>query len=165
MRQKRFALGSLLKVQRVRSPAPSRTVGALELELDKYMEIAATIPGYSSVSSAYTGLADDVRFTIEAQVPFQAPTLQGSTGAETSVGAYTLPTEDSLLRGMQDRLSTFLTNSVDVNLALTQALVSVLSCSDTRIDGWLALDPSSYTFAEDEAAPRRSWQAHLEDDE
>ncbi|KAI7205721.1 hypothetical protein D0869_00002 [Hortaea werneckii] len=165
MRQKQFALGSLLKVQRVRSPAPSRTVGALELELEKYMELAATIPGYSSVSSAYTGLADDARFTIEAQVPFQAPTLQGSAGADTSVGAYTLPTEDSLLRAMQDRLSTFLTNSVDVNLALTQALVSVLSCSDTRVDSWLALDPSSYTFAEDEAAPSRSWQAHLEDDE
>ncbi|KAI6835747.1 hypothetical protein KC340_g5040 [Hortaea werneckii] len=165
MRQKQFALGSLLKIQRVRSPAPSRSVGALELELEKYMELAATIPGFSSVSSAYTGLADDIRFTIEAQVPYQAPTLQGSAGADTSVGAYILPTEDSLLRAMQDRLSTFLTNSVDVNLALTQALVSILSCSDTRVDSWLALDPSSYTFAEDEAAPSRSWQAYLADDE
>lgn len=164
-RQKQFAFGSLLKVQRAGASLPSRTAGALELELEKYTELVAMLPGQTSVGGAYSGLADDVRFSIEAQVSLKAPTLGGAPDDDTSCIAYVLPSEDPLLLAMNARLRSFLTNSVDVNLALTQAVVSILSCTDLRLDGWLALSPSSYSFSDATATAARSWQSQLDQDE
>ncbi|KAK5135524.1 hypothetical protein LTR08_005159 [Meristemomyces frigidus] len=164
-RQKRFAFGTFLKVQRSSSNAPPRTVGALEVELEQYMELATLINGESAADGAFSSLTDDLRYTIEAQVPFTVPTQDNRTVDSIGAGAYSLSADDPLLHSLAARLRTFFTNSVDVNLALTQAIVSVATCVELRLDTWVALVPSTYGFAEDAFGPQRSWQAYLEDEE
>ncbi|KAK4541304.1 hypothetical protein LTR36_008062 [Oleoguttula mirabilis] len=162
-RQKKFAFGTLLQVQRTKMTAPSRTVGALETELDKYMELAVEIHGGLAFDDAYTSLTSDVRYTIEAQVPFKAPALGDHVNDDVGASTYILPAGDSLLRTSIARLRTFFTNSVEVNLALTQAIVSIASCIEFGLDTWLALDPSSYTFLDDSSRTQKPWQAHLDE--
>lgn len=165
-RQKRFAFGSLLKVQQAPAAAPARTIGALELELEKWTELAASLPGQSNVSGAYAGLADDLRFVIEAQVSYQEPTLSSSSShVDASSGTQVIPAEDPLFQAMRMRLGAFLTNSVDVNLALTQAIIAMLSCTDIRLDRWLTLSPSLHTPSETNTSSGRHWQCHLDAEE
>ncbi|TKA54541.1 hypothetical protein B0A55_13608 [Friedmanniomyces simplex] len=72
---------------------------------------------------------------------------------------------DPLMQALADLLRTFLTNSVDVNLAFTQAVISIASCVALRLDAWLALEPSEYNFADSAPAAGKPWEAFPEDDE
>lgn len=164
-RQKHFAFGTLLKVQRARTTAPSRTVGSLEVDLAKYMELATSVSGRFGLDDAYSRLSDDLRYTIEAQVSFKALTLDVAADDNEVAGSYILPTEEPLLRALRTLLRTFFTNSIDVNLALTQTMISIASCIELRLDSWLALTPSSFSFTDDLHDVHEPWQAYLEDEE
>lgn len=164
-KQKKFAFGTLLKAQRSTRTTSSRTVGALEVEVDGYMDLATSIHGGSLSNSVYSSLTDDVRYIIEAQVPFIVPTVDNKGNNDTGAGEYMISPDDPLLQTLWARLRTFFTNSVEVNLALTQAIISIASCIELRLDSWLALHPSSYTFTDAADGYQRPWQAHLEKDE
>ena len=162
-RQKKFAVGTLLKVQSRKSNVPSRTVGALDVELDEFKELATSLHGRFGLDEAYAGLTDDVRFAIEAQVPFRSPTSNDSDDSDEQVaGRFNLLSNDHCFRALQTVLRTFFTNSVDVNLALTQFVISIALCIDICLDAWLAIDPSSYSFMDEAFGLPKSWQAYLE---
>ena len=159
-RQKRFAFGTLLKLQRTDANEVHRTVGALGIEMDKLKELAISLHDHLGLDEAYEGLADDARFAIEAQVPFDAPKDDVILPAK-----YLLSSHDHFLRNLRTLLRTFFTNSIDVNLALTQAIVSIALCVDIKLDAWLAVDPSSYTFSDEPKSLYKPWQAYLDDEE
>ncbi|KAK0944788.1 hypothetical protein LTR29_003801 [Friedmanniomyces endolithicus] len=190
-RQRKYAFGTLLKVRRIKSLGSRQrtqlsgeslvvdtvnagaaqhsaegvtgTVGALELEVDNYRHIAAILHRASFPEDAYASLCDDVRYCIEDQMQFN-PT-NGDDTEQIETNAFTLSLRDPLMQSLADLLRSFLTNSVDVNLALTKAMISIASCVDLNLDAWLALDPADYNFAD--AAPEavQPWGAFLEDDE
>lgn len=162
-RQKKFAFGTLLHVQSSRRSAIMRTCGALDVELEHLTALATSLHRGTELEQAYAGLTEDIRLVIEAQVPdSQAQHLQSSGMA---VGRYMLPKQDYLMRCLQNLLRTFFTNSIDVNLALTQAIVWIALCVEVRLDGWLALSPSSYNFDSAYPVPRRHWHADLDEEE
>jgi hypothetical protein len=168
-RQKRFAFGTLLKVQRVRSGKASRLTGALDTEVNHYMDLAATVCGSQdgAASAAYAGLVEDLRYTVEGQALFQPSTEHQTTGHQADANTYLVQPDDILLRRLQGRLRTWFTNSVDVNLALTQAIISIASCIELRLDTWLALDPTGYKFDNEDHAPpsAKPWKAFAGEEE
>ena len=164
-RQKRFAFGTLLRVQRRRGNDVMRTAGALEQEVEKMTELATSLHSHVDLEGAYTGLTEDIRLTIEAQVPSLSPGQQFDETNDTVTGRYIISPDDHFLRMLRSLLRTFFTNSVDVNLALTQAIVAVAVCIEIRLDAWLAVEPSSYSFQDKALGQLRQWQTHLEQEE
>lgn len=164
-RQKRFAFGTLLSVQSTKGRI-ERTVGALEVEVEKFTELATSIHNHVGLQDAYASLVEDVRTAVEAQLPLQPVSSRGPDGeSELLTGRYVLSSSDHFMRALRTLLRTFFTNGVDVNLALSQAIISVALCTEIRLDRWLALDPSDYSFEVNSSESLRSWQSHLEDDE
>ncbi|KAF7197902.1 hypothetical protein HII31_00774 [Pseudocercospora fuligena] len=160
-RQRKYAFGSLLKVEKVTSQPIARTIGALETEIDQYSNLAASVHPHYSVEVAHTRLSDDTRYVIESQVP-ALPTSNDDPG---KVCTLTLLESDPLLRSMLALLRTFFTNSVDVNLGLTQAIISIAQCVEIRLDSWMALAPSVSTAAGTASASVKSWQTYLDESE
>jgi hypothetical protein len=68
------------------------------------------------------------------------------------------------MRLLSALLRTFFTNSIDVNLVLTQVLVSIAACIEIRLDVWFAMDTSQYTFDGANSGAKSSWQSHLDND-
>lgn len=165
-RQKKYAFGTLLKVQKTKAGPASRTIGALEEELEAFSELAVSLHRGYALDEAYQGLCEDTRFCIEAQVALKA----GSIGAnsleeDASAATYLLQDTDPLMRTLLGLLKTFFTNSVDVNLALSQAIISIAQCIELRLEGFLALTSATYQFVADASGPERSWQACIDDEE
>lgn len=161
--QRKFALGTLVKTEDTKDGAPSRIVGALDIELDHYADLSAAFGHHRGDEKAYGALCHDIRQSIESQAPFKPsdPTLE-----VTTPGQYVLIPHGSLMESLRATLSNFWTNSIDVNLALTQAIISLAICLELRLDAWLALDPSGYHFAEHTTdSSQRHWQAHLDAEE
>lgn len=71
-------------------------------------------------------------------------------GAPREIRLHTLRPEDPMLRTMMGLLGNFFTNSVEVNLSLTGAIIDLATCGYMRIDGWLLPDPSRYVYEEEE---------------
>lgn len=165
-RQKKFAFATLIRVQKTRRNDTLRTTGALDLELEKLTELATSLHDHVDLDTAYAGLAEDVRLTIEAQVPFPSTSSQQPDQIDdTTIGRYTISPDDHFLRVLRSLMRTFFTNSVDVNLALTQAIVSIAVSVEIRLDAWLAVEPSSYSFDNNTLGPPRQWQTYLDEDE
>lgn len=130
-----------------------------------YSDLALSIHDLG-IDEAYDGLAEDVRLTIEAQVfSNQSPSGQYTSPDPKSVNVHMLHKEDAFMRLLSALLRTFFTNSVDVNLALTQVLISIAACIEIRLDVWFAMDASQYTFDGAISEAKSSWQSHLDDDE
>jgi hypothetical protein len=167
-RQRKYALGTLLKIQNIKSSDPSRSIGALEVELEHYSLLATSLHPQFGLETTYVGLCEDARHNIEAQVASHATnaTLENSfIDTQAYIGEYLLDSDDSLFKSMSSTLRTFFTNSVDVNLALTQAFISMALCIEIRLDGWAAISPSLYSVSEETTSATRPWQSFLDSEE
>ncbi|KAK3718561.1 hypothetical protein LTR37_005065 [Vermiconidia calcicola] len=164
-RQRSLALGAVLKVQSAKRSSVARTAGALDLELEKFTELVTSLHEHYGLEDAYSGLVDDVRLAIEAQIPFAPPTSQPDPQKDEMAGRYRLSPNDHLLRELRTLLRTFFTNSVDVNLALTQTIISIAQCVELRLDSWLAFDPAIYSFFDESSSPQKAWQTYLDKEE
>lgn len=164
-RQRKYAFGTLLQVQKAKPDNPDRTIGALEYELQQYSQLAVSLHPQHGLDFTYGCICQDLRQTIEIQVLHRSTSHGPSTANDTFVGGYILGENDALLRTLQSVLRTFFTNSVDVNLALTQAITSIAQCVELRLEHWLALAPKAYSFAAVNSEPSRVWQSHLDEEE
>jgi hypothetical protein len=164
-RQKKYAFGTLLKSHDVSTHGTTRTAGAQELEVEKYSQLVLSLHDLG-LEEAYSGLAEDIRLVIEAQVALgqSSPDHSVSPGLK-SVNMYALHQEDAFMRLVSALLRTFFTNSVDVNLALTQALISIAACIEIRLDVWFAMDTAQYSFDGAASDAKKSWQSLLDEDE
>jgi hypothetical protein len=164
-RQKKYAFGTLLKSHDVSTHGITRTAGAQEMEVEKYSELAVSLHDLG-LNEAYSGLAEDVRLVIEAQVALmQSSSDHGASPDLKSVNMYALHQEDAFMRLVSALLRTFFTNSVDVNLALTQVLISIAACIELRLDVWFAMDAAQYSFDGAASDANKSWQSLLDEDE
>ncbi|GAB7335399.1 hypothetical protein MBLNU13_g07771t1 [Cladosporium sp. NU13] len=164
-RQKKYAFGNLLKSHEVSNHGATRTAGAQDLEVEKYSELALSLHELG-LDEAYSGLAEDVRLVIEAQVALGlSPSDHGVSPGLKSVNMYALQQEDTFMRLVSALLRTFFTNSVDVNLALTQVLISIAACIEIRLDIWFALDAAQCAFDGATSDAKKSWQSLLDEEE
>lgn len=160
-----YALGSLVKVMNIHHKEHYRTVGSLNKELDLYLSLAIDIAGQEGVDGAYENYLKDtlgalethpcsLKSILQAAVPIKGP---GYYDAPEPVAKevdphYLLP-EDPLFQSLLDLLLRFLTNDVETNLALTETIMSLGSCSQLRLEGWLSVDPADYQFETSELDP------------
>jgi hypothetical protein len=155
-----YALGSLVKVTNIHHKEPHRTVGALNMELDTYLNIAMELAGEGGVDEAYEGHLKDKLSILESHpcslkalalpsAPLQSPGYYDAENSPRVVGPHHLIPEDPLFKSLVDLLLRFLTNDVETNLALTETIISLGSCSELRLEGWLSVDPSNYRYLDD----------------
>ncbi|KAE8828401.1 hypothetical protein HRS9139_07620 [Pyrenophora teres f. teres] len=156
-----YALGSLVKVMNLHHKEHHRTVGSLNKELELYLNLAVDLAGMDGVDEAYECYLKDVLSSLESHpcslktigLPVTSAKDKGyfdSTEASArSVDPHQLLPEDPLFQSLLDLLLTFLTNDVETNLALTEAIITLGSCSQLRLEGWLSVDPADYHFDSD----------------
>lgn len=153
-----YGLGSLIKVMNVHYKEPHRTVGALNIELETYLNLAIDLAGEDGVDEAYETHLKDIQSLLESH-PCSLKTISLPPGISQSPGYfdavdasgrevyqhYLIP-EDPLFKSLTDLLLRFLTNDVETNLALTEAIINLGTCSQLRLEGWLSVDPADYHF-------------------
>lgn len=153
-----YGLGSLIKVMNVHYKEPHRTVGALNIELETYLNLAIGLAGEDGVDEAYETHLKDMQSLLESHpcslkaisLPNTSSQSQGYfdsvDGSRGEVYQHYLIPEDPLFRSLTELLLRFLTNDVETNLALTEAIINLGTCSQLRLEGWLSVDPADYHF-------------------
>jgi hypothetical protein len=153
-----YALGSLVKVMSLHHKEHHRTSGSLNKELELYLNLAVDIAGLDGVDEVYDSYLKDALSLLESHpcslktiaLPATSPKSQGyfdSTEASSrDVDPHQLLPEDPLFQSLMDLLLMFLTNDVETNLALTEAIITLGTCSQLRLEGWLSVDPADYHF-------------------
>ena len=170
-RQRRYAFGTLLKVQNSTTTKDIRTVGVLEVEVQRYSELAVSLHPRFDLDATYTSLCEDLRYQVESQSSGNGPSSEDKIGGEDGTVSYSLSPNDPLLRAIFSLLETFLTNSVDVNLALSQVIICIALCGEIRLEDWALIPPGAYTYAvseHDTSSPpptQRPWQTALDQEE
>jgi hypothetical protein len=160
-----YALGSLVKVMHVHHKETYRTVGSLNIELETYLNLAINIAGEEGVDEAYESHLKDIQSMLESHpcslkaIALPDITLKSQGYFDTAESSardvdphYLLP-EDPLFQSLIDLLLRFLTNDIETNLALTETIIGMGTCSQLRLEGWLAVDPADYQFEGMEPEP------------
>ena len=172
-----YALGSLVKATKDHKLQIERTVGALQCEVEDLLKLAAKIGGANRLEENFANACLDVQCALELQ-EYQAvnlPTvlqLDNSNMLEKSQHnktQYLLDQRDPCFAAMIVSVRDFLTNSVDLNLGLTEALLGLAVCREIQLDDWLALSPTHYRYdlptSEDDEALNLTIQMAAMDDE
>lgn len=131
--------------------AKQRTVGALNVELEGLFSLATSIVGERSLNETYENYLKDAAWILEANLCI-AP-AETSLDDATAGRALELQQGDPLIRELLACLKDFFTNSVVVNLALTEVLMSIASSHLLSLDGWILVDPSKYDYPSQSAGP------------
>ncbi|CAN9219215.1 unnamed protein product [Alternaria alternata] len=157
-----YALGSLVKVMNLHHKEHNRTVGSLNKELELYLNLAIDLAGMDGVDEAYESYLKDTLSLLETHpcslktialpaTSSKTPGYFDSTEAATrEVDPHQLLPEDPLFQSLMELLLRFLTNDVETNLALTEAIITLGTCSQLRLEGWLSVDPADYHFESDD---------------
>ncbi|KAF2678212.1 hypothetical protein K458DRAFT_377277 [Lentithecium fluviatile CBS 122367] len=159
-----YALGSLVKVTSLHHKEPHRTIGALNAELETYLNLAINLAGEGGVDEAYESHLKDKLTMLESHscslmtlalptTPLQSPGYFDAEAGAREVGPHSLIPEDPLFMSLVDLLLRFLTNDVETNLALTEAIITLGTCSELRLEGWLSVNPVDYNLSNADPEP------------
>lgn len=159
-RHHRYAVTTLLKTTRVAEDAPRKTIGAHEAEHAYLLDLAAQISEstpeefdaiYSDHITDTTGLIEShtCNFPLIAPAGVKLPSEPGASlpGTPPTVHRQTLKPDDPVLKTLVGHMERWFANSVETNLALTEAVVDLAICGFMDLEGWLLPDASSYTCA------------------
>ncbi|KAI9376063.1 Retinoic acid induced 16-like protein-domain-containing protein [Aspergillus egyptiacus] len=121
-------------------PARQRTVGALNAELEQLLTMATSIVDEPTLDESFGNYLKDASWILESQLCI--PVSKNLMEAEP----LQLRTDDPIIRELLGCLENFFSNTVIVNLALTEVLMSIASSHLVALDGWLLVDPSKYNY-------------------
>ncbi|KAJ0416533.1 Retinoic acid induced 16-like protein-domain-containing protein [Aspergillus carlsbadensis] len=122
-------------------PAKQRNVGALNAELGQLLAMATSIMSEPTLDESFGNYLKDASWTLESRL-----CISTSDKISTEVEALEVRQDDPIIRELLDCLETFFANSVIVNLALTEVLMSIASSQLVALDGWLLVDPTKYRY-------------------
>lgn len=159
-RHHRYAVTTLLWTSQIIHDEPRRTIGAHEKEMDFLLSMAGDIGGEIDFDEVYQSHMQDSMGVLESHPcsiglvahkspgrTTQVPSAQATIpGAPRDIRPHTLRPEDPMLKTFVSILATFFTNSVDINLSLTAAIVDLTTCGYMRLEGWLVPDPAEYIY-------------------
>ncbi|KAL4785384.1 Retinoic acid induced 16-like protein-domain-containing protein [Aspergillus varians] len=126
-------------------PAKHRTVGASNAELEQLLTMATSIMDEPTLDESFGNYLKDASWILESRVCIPA-----SDHSSMNSLPLELRQDDPIVRELLSCLETFFTNTVIVNLALTEVLMSIASSHLMALDGWLLVDPTKYTYAKSE---------------
>ncbi|KAL4909973.1 hypothetical protein BDW74DRAFT_144133 [Aspergillus multicolor] len=122
-------------------PAKQRTVGALNAELGQLLTLATSIMDEPTLDQSFDNYLKDASLILDSRWCRPLPD-NGSEDLPLEIRQ-----EDPIFRQLLGCLNTFFTNTVIVNLALTEVLMSIASSHLMALDGWLLVDPAKYEYA------------------
>ncbi|KAF1935683.1 hypothetical protein EJ02DRAFT_460160 [Clathrospora elynae] len=170
-----YALGSLVKVMNLHHKEHHRTVGSLNQELELYLNLAINVAGLEGVDEAYDNYLKDTLSSLESH-PCSLKTIalpatssksqayfDSAEGTARDVDPHQLLPEDPLFQSLVELMLRFLTNDVETNLALTEAIITLGTCSQIRLEGWLSVDPADYHFDSADPEPDKFSSDNLRD--
>jgi len=166
-RHHRYAVITLLYTEGVLDETLNRTSGAHQQEVEYFMTLAGTIGGMDNFEEMYDNILKDIMVRLENHpCSIKLITPKTSTynhklppipdthpGAPRDVRSHTLHPSDPLLNIVLDRLETFFVNPVEINLALTDAIIDLASCGYMHLEGWFLRHPQNYVYEEDDTSP------------
>ncbi|KAL2811015.1 Retinoic acid induced 16-like protein-domain-containing protein [Aspergillus granulosus] len=123
-------------------PAMQRNVGALNAELGKLLSMATAIMNEPTLDESFGNYLKDASWILESR-----RCISTSEKNPTEIVALEIRQDDPIVRELLNCLEAFFTNSVIVNLALTEVLMSIASSHLVALDGWLLVDPTKYKYA------------------
>ncbi|CRG83379.1 UPF0518 protein [Talaromyces islandicus] len=138
--------GSLIKTTQPTS-GPQRSVGALNAEIKSFMSLATVIFDDPSLNDSYENYSKDATLIIESRLFIPSPNgsiLDGPTDKPLDVR-----NDDPIFKEVLNLMADFFSNSVSVNLGLTEVIASLASSNLISLNGWLLVDPSKYEYQED----------------
>lgn len=163
-RHRNYAIATLVRPKYISSSDQRRTAGALSIEIENLFQLAARIGCHIDIDDAYAAATQDIAVPLEVQLVQQADDHSGP-GSGFVVPMQTIASEDPYLTAILDSFKSFFTNSVDVNLALTEALTNLALCSSIGLEGWLAYPPSSYQFNPEPLPHTKSGTGSMDEEE
>ncbi|KAH0354640.1 hypothetical protein KCU81_g887, partial [Aureobasidium melanogenum] len=140
-RHRSYTTLTLLQSKSTLEPGEKRTVQALCMETDILVQIATGLGGEIDVDEAYATACQDITVPMEVQ-------LTNRTLEESSV--LKISPHDAYIQSILAVFGSFFSNSVDVNLSLTEATICLASCAGIGLDGWLAVPRADYQTATSE---------------
>ncbi|KAH6850430.1 Retinoic acid induced 16-like protein-domain-containing protein [Chaetomium sp. MPI-CAGE-AT-0009] len=166
-RHHRYAVITLLYTEGVLGESHHRTSGAHQQEVEYLMSLAGSIGGEDNFDEIYDNVLKDTLLRLENHpCSIKLVTPKTSThnhklpavpdtlpGAPRDVRSHTLHPTDPLLNIVLDRLDTFFLNSVDTNLALTEAIFDLAACGFMHLEGWFMRNPLNYVYEEEDDSP------------
>ncbi len=167
-RHHRYAVTTLLRTSRNPSEGPAKTIGAHEAEISYLLTLASSLPDAPQINSdAFdTTFADHIadatslieshacNFALLAPSGVEMPVEKAATipGAPPPVHKHLLRADDPVMRTLVILMEGFLTNSVETNLALTEAVVDLAICGCMDLSGWFLPGAEAYRLPNFEAA-------------
>jgi hypothetical protein len=154
-----YAVDTLIQTRLPLHQDMRRTHGALDTEVEAYVALAEGIAGLSGLDKAYENHLKDAMRLIEshgcsnklldlgaviglaATKPLSNPIRSGN------VLPHMVLRDDTFLNKLLTILKTFFTNNVELNLAVTETLVTLFTCPLFSLEGWLAVEPKHYQYA------------------
>ncbi|KAL4891794.1 Retinoic acid induced 16-like protein-domain-containing protein [Aspergillus ambiguus] len=121
--------------------AKQRTVGALNSELQVLVAMATSIVNDPTLEDSFDNYLKDATWVVESRL--YIPPAEDDEDCPLQI-RQEAPIIQELLHCLED----FFTNSVIVNLALTEVLMSIASSHLISLDGWLLVDPSKYDYGD-----------------
>jgi hypothetical protein len=123
--------------------AKQRTVGAMNAELGQLMGMATSIVDDPTLDESFENYLKDASWILESHL--YTPPVENNLEDDRPLE---IRQEDPIVQELLSCLETFFTNSVIVNLALTEVLMSITSSHLISLDGWLLMDPSKYIYGD-----------------
>lgn len=123
--------------------AKQRTIGALNAELQQLLSMASSIVHDPTLDDSYQNYLKDSSFILESRLCIPPAEEEIDDAASLPLE---LDQKDPIVQELLRCLESFFTNSVIVNLALTEVLMSIASSHLVSLDGWLLVDPVKYDY-------------------
>lgn len=138
--------GSLIKTKEPVS-APHRTVGAFNEELRRYLSFATAIIDDPTLNDSFEYYSKDAALVLESRLFIPSPGSSILDGPADQ--PLDLSLDDAIFTEILNLLDRFFSNSVTVNLGLTELITSLASSNLISLNGWLLVDPANYEYESD----------------
>lgn len=143
----RYAIGTLIGTREHHGEMSSDTIGHRMAQTTALLRLVMTLGEGAMLDRAFTAICLDMRTLLQAN---RRPDQDSHSPLQV------IDSGDAVLGRLTNLLGSFLSNEVDVNLALTQAIVRLLACSNLSLDSLMCASeqpvPSTYTPAEYESS-------------
>lgn len=162
--QHQFAVSTIVKTQ-YSGNLPVRTIGAHYRYTALLFSMAEDIMFHDDLREAYDTHLEDARTLLENHccsplllaLPVSKTALRNENSTHfvkngDALNSHSIRPDDPLLRALISLLESFLANDIATNLDLTQALATLVSCGNTRLEGWLLQEPADYDASSKQSA-------------
>lgn len=127
LRRPKYILDTLVNTLPLIDDIPGPSLVTIDTGTQTLLQDAMTLGDYTTTNKLYISICQDVRSQLQLSAQRESDTRRKKL----------VDIDDVILESLFRSLRSFLTNDVDINLALTQAFIGLLTCGEIRLDGLL----------------------------